>query len=187
MVLPIVHYNDPVLRQRGERVASFDPALSALVHDMLATMAAAHGIGLAAQQIGQARQLCVIDLSPTDRDFTWELDGQRAPLDLIMPMALVNPTIEFLPGDDYAYEEGCLSFPEIRGDVVRPDRIRVGFQDVAGVPHQLYCDGLFARCIQHEVDHLNGTLFIDRMSKSVRLSLDREIKDLARRTKERSG
>lgn len=183
MVLPIVHYNDPVLRQRGERVTPFDPALHALVQDMFATMAAAQGIGLAAQQIGLARQLCVVDLSPTDRDFTWELDGKRAPLDLIMPLALVNPTLEFLPGDDDDYEEGCLSFPHIRGEVRRPDRIRVKFQDAFGIPHELACDGLFSRCIQHEVDHLNGTLFIDRMSREVRQSLDREIRELARRTK----
>jgi peptide deformylase len=187
MVLPIVHYNHPVLRQRGERVTTFDAALQDLVRSMVATMAAAQGIGLAAQQIGLARQLCVIDLSPTDRDFTWELDGKRAPLDLIMPMALANPMVEFLPGDDEDYEEGCLSFPEIRGDVRRPDRIRVKFQDELGALHELTCDGLFARCIQHEVDHLNGTLFIDRMSKAVRQSLDRDIRDLARRTKERSG
>ena len=80
-----------------------------------------------------------------------------------MPMALVNPSITVLPSDKLPYEEGCLSFPGIRGDVIRPDRISVAYQDLHGIAHTLTCDGLLAHCIQHEVDHLDGTLYIDRM------------------------
>jgi peptide deformylase len=184
MPLPIVHYNAPVLRRKGEPVTTFDPALLRLCGEMVETMHAARGIGLAAQQVGRALQLCVLDLRETDRDFSWELNGACPPLELIMPMIMANPKVELLPSPVTSYEEGCLSFPEIRGDVDRPDRIRVQFQDAQGNPHALLCDGLFARCVQHEVDHLNGTLFIDRMSKGVRRSLERSIKALAEQTKQ---
>lgn len=165
MSLPIVRYNDPVLRKTGARVAVFDAALAALAGEMVATMRDAEGIGLAAQQVGHALQLCVVDLRATKREFAWELDGARPPLELFMPLVLVNPTVTALPSDETIYEEGCLSFPGIRGDVARPDTISVDFQDAQGVPHTLACTGLFARCIQHESDHLDGVLFIDRMDK----------------------
>ena len=184
MVLKIVHYNDSVLRTKGAPVTSFDADLALLARDMVETMHAAAGIGLAAQQIGKAIQFCVVDLARTDRDFDWELDGAKPPLDIIMPMTIANPKIEIFEGDDTIYEEGCLSFPGINGDVVRPDEIRVTYQDVAGTPHTLICNGLFSRCIMHEADHLNGVLFIDRMTKRVRQSIDKEIKDLAKQTRE---
>jgi peptide deformylase len=184
MVLPIVHYNAGVLREKGAAVTTFDASLSQLAQDMIESMHAAGGIGLAAQQIGRALHICVIDLSASHRDFTWELDGAKAPLELIMPMVLINPTFQVLPGDDTVYEEGCLSFPQIHGDVVRPDRINVSFQDLGGIRHTLICDGLMSRCIQHEVDHLNGVLFIDRMAKKIRQSIEPEVKDLAKRTRE---
>lgn len=184
MVLKIVHYNDTVLRTKGAAVTTFDADLALLARDMVETMHAAAGIGLAAQQIGRALQFCVVDLTNAQRDFDWELDGASPPLELIMPMSLANPRIEVLEGDDTIYEEGCLSFPGINGDVVRPDAIKVTFQDVAGITHTLYCDGLFSRCIQHEADHLNGVLFIDRMTKRVRATIDREIKELAKQTRD---
>jgi peptide deformylase len=99
-------------------------------------------------------------------------------------MVIVNPQVTELPSDEYVYEEGCLSFPEIRGDIDRPDAISVKFQDGTGTPHQMTCNGLFARCIMHEVDHLNGVLFIDRMSKKVRAPLEKSIKQLAKETRE---
>ncbi len=185
MSLPIVHYNDPVLRRKGDKITVFDAALAQLSAAMIDTMHAAGGIGLAAQQIGQAIQLCVVDLRAAEPDFSWELDGAKPPLDLFMPMTLVNPVVKIQPGtDDYVLEEGCLSFPKIRGDVVRPDAISVTYQDEHGTPHTLRCDGLFARCIQHEVDHLNGILFIERMEKKVRAKIDADIKALAKATRE---
>lgn len=185
MSLPIVHYSDPILRRKGDKIATFDASVSTLAGDMIATMHEAGGIGLAAQQIGRALQLCVVDLRRADLDFTWELDGAKPPLDLFMPLTLANPEITITRGtDDYIVEEGCLSFPNIRGDVVRPDSITVKFQDERGVPHVLRCDGLLARCIQHEVDHLNGILFIDRMEKKVRAKIDADVKALAKTTRE---
>ena len=185
MSLKIVHYSDPILRRKGEKITVFDASLAELSAAMQATMHEAHGIGLAAQQVGHALQVCVIDLRPVEVDFTWELDGAKLPLELIMPMTLVNPTISVArDADEYLYEEGCLSFPEIRGDIARPDAVTVKCQDLHGVPHVMRCDGLLARCVQHEVDHLNGILFIDRRDKKVRAKLDPAIKALAKATRE---
>ncbi len=184
MVLPIVHYNDPVLRKKGVKVTTFDAALAQLANDMIDTMHKARGIGLAAQQIGQPLQLCVVDLRGSDWDFSWELDGSRPPLDLIMPLVIANPEVKKLSSPDEVCEEGCLSFPDIRGDIVRPDAISVTFQDVNGTPHILVCNGMLARCIQHENDHLQGVLFIDRMAKPIRSRIDRAVKALAQKTKD---
>ena len=185
MPLPIVHYNDPILRKKGEKITAFDPALAKLARAMIDAMHEAAGIGLAAQQIGRALQLCVVDLRRADPDFTWELDGAKPPLDLFMPMAVANPRIAVVRGtDELIYEEGCLSFPKIHGDVVRPDEITVHFQDERGVPHVLRCDGLLARCVQHEADHLNGVLFIDRMEKKVRATINDAVRALAKETRE---
>jgi peptide deformylase len=183
MALRIVHYNEPVLRTKGAKVKGFDQALATLAREMIVTMHEANGIGLAAQQIGQALQLCVVDLRDSERDFNWELNGSRPPLELFMPLVLVNPAITLTPGvPETLYEEGCLSFPEIRGNVPRREGVTVKFQDERGVPHTLTCDGLFARCIQHEVDHLNGVLFIERMDAKTRASIDPAVKALAKET-----
>ena len=184
MSLRIVHYNDPVLHTKGAKVTSFDGALTRLAEAMIDSMHDAAGIGLAAQQVGQALQLCVVDLRESDADFTWEIDGARPPLDLFMPLVLANPKVTKVPGtEETVYEEGCLSFPKIRGDVVRPDAIVATFHDERGVAHTLKCDGLFSRCIQHEVDHLNGVLFIERMDKKARSEVDEAVKALAKATK----
>src|SRR6185369_5964808 len=119
MTLPIVRFNSPILRKKGVKVTVFDAALARLAEDMVDTMHAAGGIGLAAQQIGQAIQLCVVDLRQADSEFQWEIDGARPPLELFMPLAIVNPVVIVVPEPTTSYEEGCLSFPEIRGDVIR--------------------------------------------------------------------
>ncbi len=185
MALTIVHYNDPILHRKGEGVVSFDAALAAFAADMIVAMhGAGNGIGLAAQQVGRARQVSVVDLRSREPNFTWRLDSAKPPLDLIMPMVLVNPVVSVARGTPEALvEEGCLSFPEIRGDVSRPETITVRFQDERGVPHEMTCDGLLARCIQHEVDHLNGVLFIDRMDKKARAAVDEAVKALAKKTR----
>jgi len=183
MLLPIVHYNDPILRKKGAKVEVFDAALAALANDMIETMRAAPGIGLAAQQIGRALQLCVVDVSRVDDDMTWELDGGRPPMELFMPMVIANPAVTVHPVEKEIIEEGCLSFPGIRGEVERRDEITVKFQDAQGVPHVLVCNGMMARCVQHEVDHLNGVLFIDRMKKKTLAPLEKALKELAARTK----
>jgi peptide deformylase len=184
MPLTIVQFNEPILRKKGAKITAFNAALKHLAEEMIETMHAAEGIGLAAQQIGQAIQLCVIDLRPAESKFDWEYDGARPPLELFMPLTLVNPEVTVVPEPETIYEEGCLSFPHIRGDVVRPDEITVKFKDAAGHPHVLHCNGLLARCVQHEVDHLNGVLFIDHMEKDVLAELEPELKTLKKRTRE---
>lgn len=184
MSLRIVHYNDPVLHKKGEKIATFDSALAQFAQEMIATMREAAGIGLAAQQVGRAVQLFVADLRDVETKFAWELDGARPPLELFMPLVVANPVIsvERRAAKEVA-EEGCLSFPNIRGDIERPVALTVKFQDERGVPHILTCDGLLARCIQHETDHLNGVLFIDRMAKPVREGIDEAVKALAKETR----
>jgi peptide deformylase len=183
MPLPIVHYDDPILRKKGEKVKNFDAVLAQLAAEMVETMHDAGGIGLAAQQVGRALQLCVVDLRDVHAEFSWRLDGAQPPLELFMPMIIVNPKITPEPLAEATSEEGCLSFPNIRGDVARPELIVVKFHDEHGTPHTLHCDGLFARCIQHEADHLNGVLFIDRMDKKILAKLEPAISELKKQTR----
>jgi len=185
MSLGIVHYNDPVLRKKGEKITVFDDSLASFAAQMVIAMHAAHGIGLAAQQVGRPIQLCVVDLRGTEAEFDWKIDGARTPLELFMPMVVANPKLTVArKTPTITSEEGCLSFPEIRGDVERAGAVAAKFQDQAGLPHTLECTGLFARCMLHEIDHLNGILFIDRMEKEARGAVDEAVKALAKRTRD---
>ena len=183
MTLRITQYGESILHQDGKVVSSFGAELTELANQMLKAMNQAEGIGLAAQQIGQAIRFCVIDVPEhPEYPMTCILDGKPLSPSLLMPMALANPEVLPLLSNEYYYEEGCLSFPEIRGEVARPERISVKYQDLDGNAHQLECDGLLARCIQHEVDHLNGVLFIDRMEKKTFAEIKKEVKELKQRT-----
>ena len=183
MTLRITQYGESILHQDGKVVSSFGAELTELANQMLEAMDQAEGIGLAAQQIGEAIRFCVVDVPEhPEYPMTCILDGKPLSPPLLMPMALANPEVSPLPSDEYYSEEGCLSFPEIRGEVARPERISVKYQDLEGNVHQLECDGLLARCIQHEVDHLNGVLFIDRMEKKTFAEIKTEVKELKQRT-----
>ena len=185
MTLAIVQYNSPVLRKKGEKITAYDAALRKLAADMIDTMHAAPGIGLAAQQIGRAIQLCVVDLRKSDSEYSLTLDGLKQPPEVLMPLILANPVVAPVPGAaEEVFEEGCLSFPEIRGDVTRPEAITVTYNDERGGRHMMTCDGLLARCIQHEVDHLNGVLFIDYISKLKRDYIVRKFTKAAKRAAE---
>ena len=185
MVLRVTQFGESILRQTGERVTVFGEELKVLADDMIETMFAEEGIGLAAQQIDKALMFCVIDVSHLpDEELDYQLDGLRQPIELIMPMSLANPVVRELPGKVEVGEEGCLSFPGIRGDVPRPEAIEVSFQDLNGNPHQLICSGWLARVVQHEVDHLNGRLFIDHMDKRKLRLLDSKLKRLKRDTRD---
>lgn len=183
MLLPIVQYNEAILRKKGERVVDFDAELARLAGNLVETMHEARGIGLAAQQIGRALQVCAVDLREARSEFDWQLDGKRPPKELIMPIVLVNPEVTPVPWPTAIAEEGCLSFPNIHGDIERPDRITVEFQDAEGHGHTLTCTGLLSRCIQHEVDHLNGILYIDRMEKTSLEKIGPALKELKKRTR----
>mgnify|MGYP001166338632 CR=1 FL=1 len=183
MTLKVSYYGDSILRKKGKKVTEFSNELTALFQDMLVTMREEEGIGLAAQQVGIALQFCVIEVpSLSELPDKCILDGKNLAPQLVMPMCLANPKIEFLQGDEYYYEKGCLSFPEIKGEIARPELIVVHYQDLDGNKHQLECDGLLARCIQHEVDHLNGILFIDHMEKEIFAEIKKEVNALKKRT-----
>ena len=185
MSLRITQFGESILHEKGISVSSFDSELAELADQMLEAMEEAEGIGLAAQQIGKSLRFCVVDV-PEHPEYPMIciLDGKSLSPSMIMPMALSNPEVTPLPSDEFYYEEGCLSFPGVRGEVARPERISVSYQDLDGNPHSLECDGLLARCIQHEVDHLNGILFIDRMEKNTFAEIKQEVKELKKRTLE---
>lgn len=181
MVLPIVQYAHPVLRQKGRRVEAVDERICQLAADMIETMNDANGIGLAAQQIGQALQLCVVDVLPLakDRPSALLVDGAEQDLATWMPLVLLNPEI-VLSSDRDTMSEGCLSFPDINGHVLRSKRIQVKAGLLDGRQVAFEATGMLARCIQHEVDHLNGVLFIDRMNSATRASINGRLKRLQR-------
>ncbi len=181
--LEVVKYGHPVLRQKGARVEKITPEIQALAAAMLETMHANKGIGLAAQQVGQALQLTVLDLrGVTDRPSTLKLDGKDADPASIMPLVLINPAIQ-PAGQPVTASEGCLSFPEIYGDIERPFLAEVRATDLQGRAIAFSCGGLLARAIQHELDHLNGILFIDRMSRDIKAELKPKLEELQAATK----
>ncbi len=166
MLLEVVKYGHPVLRERGQRIETVDAAIRQLAADMVETMHAHQGVGLAAQQVARALQLFVIDVREVeDRPSTLSIDGRPVELADHMPMVLINTEVQ-PAGDPETGPEGCLSFPEIYGDITRPAAIEVSALNEAGEPVKFHCDGLLARAIQHELDHTKGILFIDRMSRA---------------------
>ena len=184
MTLRVTQYGEEILRQPGRRVVAFDDSLRELAHSMRATMIAEDGIGLAAQQVGEALHFCVVDLGSAARDEgEVELDGRPVPAPLLQPLYLANASVEPEPAPEAAAEEGCLSFPGVRGEVPRPPRIRVSYEDLDGAAHTLRCTGLLARCIQHEVDHCNGILFIDRMEPAERNALRPALRKLEKKAR----
>ncbi len=178
--LVIRRYGDPVLRAVGAPVKEFGAPLRTLGAAMLATMKAAKGIGLAAPQVGLSLQLFVMDVH--DGDFPPVLDGQARAPETIMPMLLANATMTVPGGEPETYTEGCLSFPGVTGDVERVERAIVRYRDADGAPHVLECAGLLARCVQHEHDHCQGVLFIDRMTRPHQLLTAAKVKKLKRAT-----
>lgn len=187
MTIPVTQYGEPVLRQKGDPVADFNDELRSFARDMIETMHEEEGIGLAAQQVSKALQLFVMDLNVETgpAPFAYTLDGKTPPLELIMPMVVINPELE-ITGEEAAYDEGCLSFPGIRGDVVRRTHVKMTFQDLDGIRHELVADGLLARCILHEYDHLQGILFIDRMTPQVLRKIETRVKQLKRNSRKRA-
>jgi len=184
MVLPIIKYGHPVLRKKGERIENITPEIKKLIADMFETMEENHGVGLAAQQVGVAKQLTVIDVrGVTDRPSTLEFNGQLADLAENMPLVLINPEVTPV-GEPVSGGEGCLSFPEVYAEITRPGAVDVQALNERGQPMAFRCTGLLARAVQHETDHLNGILFIDRMDKKVKAELQPDLDELQAATKE---
>jgi peptide deformylase len=183
MILDIVKYGHPVLRQKGGRIERITPEIQKLVADMLETMHANKGVGLAAQQIGRPLQLTVVDVRDVKERPSWlELNGQPADINGFMPLVLINPEIKPF-GDSVAGGEGCLSFPEIFGEISRPGSVDVKAMNEKGQAVEFRCGGLLSRAVQHEVDHLNGILFIDRMDKTTKEGLQPQLDTMQAATK----
>jgi len=179
---PIVKYGDPVLRAKGKRVTTVDEEIKTLAADMLETMHAANGVGLAAQQVGEALQLTVLDVSEVeDRPSTLKLNGKEIDPVSAMPLVLINPELS-LHGETVSGTEGCLSFPEINAEIDRAFSVSVRSENLEGESLEIEASGLLARALQHEIDHLNGILFIDRMSSVAKASLSSRLKRLQKET-----
>jgi len=163
-IRPILIHPDPRLKKVCAPVASITDGLRALAEDMIATMQDAPGIGLAAPQIGVLKRLIVMDCTAKDEDPA--------------PVALFNPTVVWSSEALNTYEEGCLSIPEMYEEVTRPAEVRVTFTDTSGEQREEHYDGMWATCVQHEIDHLNGTLFIDYLSKVKRAMITGKMKKL---------
>ncbi len=160
-LLPILVAPKPILRAKARPVGpGDDAAIRALVPLMLATMYAAPGIGLAAPQVGQALRLAVIDLQPDEKP---------------APLHLINPEIVALGDELITREEGCLSLPGQYADVTRPGQVKVRYLDLGGARRELEADGLLAACLQHEIDHLDGVLFVDHLSSLKRNMIMRRL------------
>lgn len=175
MSLEIVQYGHPALRAKGRRIEKIDEKIHQLALDMLDTMVEADGVGLAAQQIGMPIQMCVIDITGvTNRPSVMRIDGKPVDPEAHMPMVLINPEIEPYGREDDGIE-GCLSFPGLTNKIKRPASVRVKAQTLDGSLIEFEADGLLARAVQHEHDHLHGILFIDRMTAKDRKRLEEEI------------
>jgi peptide deformylase len=183
MKLPIRKYGDPILRAKGKPIEAVDDDIRALAENMLETMHAANGVGLAAQQVGRALQLTVLDVSPVeDRPSTLTLNGTPiADLAEAMPLVLLNPILRLGPETNLA-SEGCLSFPEINADIERSSSVELEAETLEGEKVRIEASGLLARALQHEIDHLNGILFIDRMSSASKVSHSSRLKRLQKET-----
>ena len=158
-------YGDPVLRQKARRVEQIDEILSRLAEDMFRTMRESQGVGLAAPQVGQSIALAVLDPRPLQEDTE--------------PLVVINPKIVAERGE-CGFEEGCLSIPDLRMDVVRPEFIVVEGLDLNGNPFCIETGGIVARILQHEIDHLNGTLFVDRLGTVQRQLIEAHLQEIER-------
>lgn len=178
MILPITIYGNPILRKKGAKIESITPEINQLIDDMLETMYDAEGVGLAAQQIGHALQLTVIDVAGiTERPSRMWINDKEVDLEAHMPMVLINPEISTTKKKEVG-PEGCLSFPEILGDISRGFRVKVNALDRQGNPLVFEAAGLLGRAVQHEVDHLNGILFIDHMAQHHRTSIKYQLEEI---------
>lgn len=166
-IKPILIHPDPRLKKLAEPIASVTPEIEALADDMLATMYDAPGIGLAAPQVGVLKRIFV-------------MDANRDPEVERQPMVLINPEVTWTSDETNSYDEGCLSIPEQYGEVTRPEVVKMRWLGLDGKMHEQEFDGLWATCAQHELDHLNGVLFIDHLSAIKRQMITRKMVKLKR-------
>jgi peptide deformylase len=183
MILPIVLFGDPVLRAVGAKIDIVTDDLKRFAADMMDTMRDAEGVGLASQQVGIALQLALVDIREVeDRPSKMWVNGEEVDPLKFMPMILINPELAFGKDKDIGVE-GCLSFPKMNADIPRFSKVHCKATNLDGESLDFEAEGFLARAIQHEVDHLNGVLFIDRMSSAAKASLAGKLKRLLRAKK----
>lgn len=178
MVLPIVAYGDPVLRKVGTDITADYPNLKELIANMFETMEASHGVGLAAPQIGLPIRLFVIDASPFGEDE--DLTAEEQEFLKNFRKTFINAKILEETGDKWNFNEGCLSIPGVREDVLRHKKLTISYLDESFTPQELTVDGLAARIIQHEYDHIEGILFTDKLSAFKKRLLKGKLTDISK-------
>lgn len=179
MILPIVAYGDPVLKKEAEEIEKEYPGLNELIDNMFETMYEAHGVGLAAPQIGKSIRLFIVDASPFADEEGEEEDPKAKGLENFKKV-FINPIIEEETGEEWAFQEGCLSIPKIREDVYRKEKIKISYFDENFVFHEEEYDGYAARVIQHEYDHVDGILFTDKLSPLKKKMLTKKLAKIAK-------
>ncbi|WP_339708950.1 peptide deformylase [uncultured Kriegella sp.] len=178
MILPIVAYGDPVLRKMAKAIEKSHPNLEELINNMWETMYNAHGVGIAAPQIGQPIRLFVVDTTPFADDDELSAEEQKALKGF--RKVFINAQIEEETGAEWAFNEGCLSIPDVREDVNRKDTINITYVDEKFERHTETYDGLLARVIQHEYDHIEGVLFTDKLSSLKRRLLKNRLANISK-------
>lgn len=179
MLLDIVQVGDPVLREKCRVVSEINEEIITLAENMLETMYHANGVGLAAPQIGRALRMAVIDVSHDPECISFmTVDGEEVDMMDHMPLVFINPVME-LDGPRSVETEGCLSIRGVRAPVGRPSIARVKFQQLDGSIIEIETDGLLARAFQHEIDHLDGVLFLDRLSPAAKMAIRKQLKSLS--------
>ena len=178
---------DEILTKQCKPVPKMTLRTKILIGDMLDTMYEALGVGLAAPQVDSAKSMFVIDmrrrLNP-ESPCRFTIDGKELPMDIAMPLFAVNPKVEEIGEYVEVGEEGCLSFPGIYAEVERSYQAKLNYQDLDGAEHELICEGLFARCVQHENDHLNGICFVDRLEPKELFKIATKLRKLRKQTKD---
>lgn len=184
MIREIVQYGQPILRQRCRPVTEVDDSIIQLIADMLDTMVDANGVGLAAPQVGEDLRLAVIDVSHDPECVSFlKVNGEDADLKSIMPLIFINPDLAFSQEKETGME-GCLSIRGIRAEVRRPAAVRATLPQLDGSVLEIEADGLLARALQHEIDHLNGVLFVDRLPAVAKVSMKNRLRRLLEETEQ---
>jgi len=171
MILPITAYGHPILRKVAKPIDQNYPGLQELIENMFETMYSSSGVGLAAPQVNLSIRLIVIDASPFGEDEPETLDFKKV---------LINPVILDETGKEWSFNEGCLSIPDVREEVIRPPQVKIQYFDENWDFHDEVYKGVVARIIQHEYDHLEGVLFVDRISSMRKILLKRKLQDISR-------
>ncbi|MDF7806569.1 peptide deformylase [Pontiellaceae bacterium B12219] len=180
MSLPICTYGNPILRKKAIEVTTVNDDIKALAKEMFETMYAEQGVGLAAEQVGRTERMFVVDIPP---EGDVGEDGQRENPGISMPLVFINPRITGHTQDVQVGPEGCLSFPDIFANVERWYEVDAEYIDIEGLPQRIHAKGLLSRAIQHELDHLDGILLVDRMSHVKKAALGGKLKRLVKATK----